>query len=439
MGTIYRQAKHGLIWLGKFLEVPDKSKLDPLLWKYECRFKNGNDSRGRWDRKLNLDQLFFLNSELGDLIPVIRSLLSQHWFSRAWVFQEAVLARNSTVVCGSFNMSLDALGGIARDLYFLSKIRDFQEPPGIAFLRQATRLRDKAARIEPTEFYWYINLMSHCRASDPRDHVYAFLGLLDDKRSMSIPLQPDYNTTIVDVFTSTAKVIIESTGSLDLFCLLPHYDDSGLPSWVPNWSQEVDWNLMLGPVCYRSFKCSKGLKHTTASPSLPILTVKGRIIDEIIYIVSELCHEGEKQRYLLVEDQRRELVEVAQLTSYHELTRERILRTCFANVMSQTDLRDSDLEESRVTFETIKSGGQDPSTAKRKHIAFCKKKKLALVHNLSGTRDQIAVIHGSIVPIVLRRRHDGLYKVLGQCYYEDAMDGNAVTWKQDEADTLMLV
>jgi hypothetical protein len=170
-----------------------------------------------------------------------------------------------------------------------------------------------------------------------------------------------------------------------------------------------------------------------------MLTVKGRIIDEIIYIVSELWHEDGKQRYILVEDQRRELVEVAQRTNYDELTRDTILRACFANAMSETELGASDLEQSRLNFETTKSGPQNSSTTSRKHIAFCKKKKLAFVHNLSRTRDQIAVIHGSIVPIVLRRRHDGFYQVLGQCYYEDAMDGNAVTWKEDEADTLTLV
>lgn len=88
-----------------------------------------------------------------------------------------------------------------------------------------------------------LNLLEHsrsCDASDKRDHVYAFMGLIDD----SYRLEAKYDTHIkpTDVFTQTARQIIEKQGTLRTFLHVEpniREDDSALPSWVPDWSWEI--------------------------------------------------------------------------------------------------------------------------------------------------------------------------------------------------------
>jgi hypothetical protein len=53
--------------------------------------------------------------------------------------------------------------------------------------------------------------------------------------------------------------------------------------------------------------------------------------------------------------------------------------------------------------------------------------------------DQIALLHGSKTPAVLRERHDGYYVVLGGCYYDGAMYGEMADLNDATADILRLV
>ncbi|KAF2027813.1 hypothetical protein EK21DRAFT_114449 [Setomelanomma holmii] len=75
-----------------------------------------------------------------------------------------------------------------------------------------------------------------CGASDKRDNVYAFLGLLDHDSS----IRPDYvGKSVEDVFTEAARSNIERDLTLGILlyasCSRTHLSAT-LPSWVPNWT-----------------------------------------------------------------------------------------------------------------------------------------------------------------------------------------------------------
>ena len=81
----------------------------------------------------------------------------------------------------------------------------------------------------------------HCEASDPRDRIYAFLDLLPKN---TFPITPDYTSsnTVVHVLLETAQKIIEQEKTLDILRHVHRGRDglgTFLPSWVPDWTSRA--------------------------------------------------------------------------------------------------------------------------------------------------------------------------------------------------------
>lgn len=64
---------------------------------------------------------------------------------------------------------------------------------------------------------------------------------------------------------------------------------------------------------------------------------------------------------------------------------------------------------------------------------------LGLVSLETKPGDLVCVLHGSKTPVILRRKLDSTYQVVGQCYWEGVMYGEGVTWSEDMADEFVLV
>jgi hypothetical protein len=80
------------------------------------------------------------------------------------------------------------------------------------------------------------------RSTDPRDKVFALLGLLSPEDKWSI--LPDYTTSVESVYVGVAVAIINRQASLRILSGVGDEADtcygrassSDLPSWVPDWS-----------------------------------------------------------------------------------------------------------------------------------------------------------------------------------------------------------
>ncbi|GME44361.1 uncharacterized protein K452DRAFT_102434 [Neofusicoccum parvum] len=65
---------------------------------------------------------------------------------------------------------------------------------------------------------------------------------------------------------------------------------------------------------------------------------------------------------------------------------------------------------------------------------------MALVPHDCREGDSIAVLHGSPVPVVLRKvGSSGCYQLVGDCYVEGVMNGEAVMWAERDADAIILM
>ena len=193
--------------------------------------------------------------------------------------QEIALARAATVICGRKNFPWEKL---SKTLSFikvskwyhhlqtekLRHVKSLRKNPGIyrrilqsklnvgvgPVYLDATRLKlSKVVHAEPDKLNqkpplrMLIDTHRFSRSTDPRDKVYAFLGLanrqLSPFRTHPDALVPNYNLSVQEVYMETASVLMTSYRNLSL---LSHVEDpsqrriSNLPSWVPDYSVELD-------------------------------------------------------------------------------------------------------------------------------------------------------------------------------------------------------
>ena len=98
-----------------------------------------------------------------------------------------------------------------------------------------------------------LSLRRDLKATDPRDKVYAFLGLRKDLGMFQIEF--DYSISVNELCNIVAANFLLRYGPLVLSLSQPNYSTLGLPSWVPDWSQP--WRGGIARI--GSFECGTAL------------------------------------------------------------------------------------------------------------------------------------------------------------------------------------
>jgi hypothetical protein len=89
------------------------------------------------------------------------------------------------------------------------------------------------------------------QATDPRDKVYAFIGISENDADQKGPqLIPDYSKTVDGVYIEATKLMMSSKG-FNLDCFSQKEDQAlckinSLPSWVPDFSVGIGHNPLVG-------------------------------------------------------------------------------------------------------------------------------------------------------------------------------------------------
>ncbi|KAK1752708.1 heterokaryon incompatibility protein-domain-containing protein [Echria macrotheca] len=224
MGTIYSTASHTIIHLPF-----SNPRVSQLIKELAVR-----STRNQMKEK--------------DLEELRMEILSAPWFTRAWVFQELVLSRDPWVQTGSgacrmrWAQFCDVIG-----MDHVARVMRLDDMPAqvTSELTPLARInQDPASRLS-TSMYELLAARRGICATDPRDLVYANLGIVNDKMACQEFISTDYNMTVERVFTDAAHYIFERAGfdtlirnvlfDLDPKCP-PLTGRFNLPSWVPNWA-----------------------------------------------------------------------------------------------------------------------------------------------------------------------------------------------------------
>ncbi|OIW27962.1 HET-domain-containing protein [Coniochaeta ligniaria NRRL 30616] len=237
MTKIYEQAEQVCVWLGEategsvigMSELTDKINLQNTMalhtWKVDRkhgglllplreRFRSGVATQESGDRATEMT--------LGEL----RELLSRPWWTRVWIMQEAIVAQKLTFMCGEHTASWESVG---KKYKKQTKTSRSVSPFGI-WTDPAGELFDDiygvidgfrtgwATKKYDISLYRLLSEFRRLQCTDPRDRVFAFLGLVSFTSKWSF--KPDYTSSVGTTFRNFVRSMIQYTESLDILnCL----------------------------------------------------------------------------------------------------------------------------------------------------------------------------------------------------------------------------
>jgi hypothetical protein len=195
----------------------------------------------------------------------LTAFFGKAWFSRMWIVQEMVAPRRidgRVLTSGSMSVTFRNVFKVAMTLCGV-EMRDLSAEAGarwnlIAGLRRCCLLGQVLLSWNYcSSEQLFVALLWACRdqeATDPRDKIYALLGLFERSQLPSIlaevdlwegekrapnfeegTLVVDYGRSVEDVYASVVCAVVRATGNLDVISACQGPSGFGR-SWVPDWS-----------------------------------------------------------------------------------------------------------------------------------------------------------------------------------------------------------
>jgi len=256
MGQIYSQAKSVIVWLGEADE--DTHLACELLKAWILITRDIYNSQPVVE-----DVLDKISGCLDERAwAALYNILHRPYWNRMWTLQEYVLAAEVIFQCGRHKLSNTDISWImfmhVKLMYtnyrkyaaLLGGQRSMikrcfnDEVASLIALRQR-RLDGKS---QPTELFPdypdLLSFTSHKKCRDPRDKLFATLGLAAfNQSSREIPVEPDYGQSVAITYRAFTTSLICTTRTLDILPLAG-LDRHGselhqeLPSWVPDLTYE---------------------------------------------------------------------------------------------------------------------------------------------------------------------------------------------------------
>jgi hypothetical protein len=128
-------------------------------------------------------------------------------------------------------------------------------------------------------------------ATDPRDEIFALLGLADV--GFSELFIPNYSFSVSETYISFTRAIIKDSGSLSILAdAYRESPDPDLPSWVPDWRARPLTNSIHESKVYNINLGYRSQYDQLETFPQTHLTLPGAHLDEVskIYDLDDLCH-----------------------------------------------------------------------------------------------------------------------------------------------------
>ena len=283
MKKIYSQAQKVLVWLG-----PQKDDSDLAMDFIEELSEKAEDS----------DFLPWIKSNQGGGSHVrqwsaLQALLTRSWWTRTWAVQEFVLPRDVKFVCVQRRLDWDILDRTFGGLYHLGLsggqlLKEHYgtdlNTPSMQRIVLSMYCRRWLQNDKSLSLLSILNFIHHTKCSDPRDKVYAILGIVTNPAIASI--MPDYSLPVHKVYSQLVRRHIESTRNLDI---LGFVRTASKMAFLPGWVSDLSVTPIRRPLARTSLStydpdyraASSTCAVSSFSEDLTVITCRGLVIDEV--------------------------------------------------------------------------------------------------------------------------------------------------------------
>ncbi|KAJ4374357.1 hypothetical protein N0V83_003098 [Neocucurbitaria cava] len=241
-----------------------------------------------------------------NIYKLLAHLFALPWFRRVWVLQEAFAHSKITVRLGEHKLPWGSV--ILAALWASGFTRTYTAMSASEHRVERTIDRGYLPELwlgllhtRPVRGLSILELVSRARdfeASDPRDKVFALLGLANDvgaHESRAAGLRPDYTKTKGEVYAAFAKDLIMTSGCLDVLALVntfaPRDQRQDSPSWMPDLDVPIATIRGLGfPRKYNAgFSTKADMHHVTGPSDDPrSLMLTGFGVDRVHYVTKSI-------------------------------------------------------------------------------------------------------------------------------------------------------
>ncbi|KAH8751883.1 heterokaryon incompatibility protein-domain-containing protein [Hyaloscypha finlandica] len=479
MNYIYPAAKDVIVWLGhveeerslnsREIESLAVSLLEELLVEdihidlFLDIAKSGNRPELRWQG--------------------LKIVYGHPWFRRLWTHQELILSTSATFVLDFHTMQFGQLQLATQVLLRASDDFTFRHAPAYitevykddeGFKGGLNRARSRILACENRHnsspykrlpVLTHVNLGRLFNCSEPRDRVYALLGLLDAKIRDRVYV--DYKKPVEEVYTEFTKLIIESSRSLEVLV------DAGLcrgsspcPTWVQDWNLRQPESKQPSPLSYRSYSACHSVRPLgTMIGDHCELAIRGVDVDSVLATVEVPGDD-------LLADCKHHMTGAKGLYAWKKYFKDYPTGCDPLHAWIRTvcaDMDGTDIKARRLSPELVKAyeiqhrfwespeedqrlimraQGNDIEEWSESLLAIKNRFGLAVIFasvnrtffisrkgymgmgpEIMEKEDMICVILGCNVPLVLRKVRDH-YLLVGECFVWGLMDGEAVRDKK---------
>ncbi|KAH7305636.1 heterokaryon incompatibility protein-domain-containing protein [Rhexocercosporidium sp. MPI-PUGE-AT-0058] len=164
---------------------------------------------------------------------------SEPYWKRAWIIQEITVGPKVTILYQGIEFLWDDTVAF---FALLRKSDRAQQFPQFQFLNGLDHLLEFRERFfvkrTPITLFEALNLSRKALATDPRDKIFALLGLCHDGPTF-VPV-PNYRQPLESIIADMSRAMMTLNKSLDAICLRGislKQSKTPVPTWAPNWQR----------------------------------------------------------------------------------------------------------------------------------------------------------------------------------------------------------
>jgi len=427
MHDIYSQASSVVVWLGEDTDS-DVATVRNLVLPFRRRY---------WETGYEFEPSLVSEFSTESLARFCR-LLNRPWWRRVWIIQEVVAAREVVFFFPEgITIPWSFVDHLCRDL----KLKDEKTYENFSTLAGFRKQRGSLSLISLLHSTYYFG------ASNPRDRLYALLGIASDVLAPSSTpgaaslVAPDYFKSPEDVYRDLVRFLASSSSpSLDILALGGRPAADGQPTWMPDWRGALD--PLLTPLMAWGNSGNLRLRasgETRASvafekDSTSILLTDGIIADRVDHVGDTLEFAGGNECAATV----RRWYSIAQEKLGPEEARSsfpRAIITTHAAIMISSEPDSPWIER---CFDNFMSGVKEPlmkhyveavlKIGMKRRFFVTRAGRMGLGPANTRLGDRVVVVQGCSVPLVMRKADDdgGHMVLVGEAHVSGLMAGEVM-------------